>query len=241
VVGDAEFLCPIRPCRLTSNVASPRRWSPECKSRRGHLQDRRPTVKTPYLDQSKVLDYSSVMDKTELERLIADRYSSHEIARRLGYARTTVAYWLKKFGLATSPVAMSARRRQPNCPLCGKKRTDQIQTLVCWACYSKIKRVRVKQGAIAYLGGKCSRCGCHGHPDIFDIHHTSDNKEFSIANGYSRSRKALKRELAKCVLLCANCHRLTHVSEVPGALREEIDRLGPLDFSSTKPKKNKGL
>ena len=50
-------------------------------------------------------------------------------------------------------------------------------------------------------------------PDsLFEFHHLSARtKEFAISHdGISRRWEKTVAELAKCVLLCANCHRETH-------------------------------
>jgi predicted HNH restriction endonuclease len=45
-----------------------------------------------------------------------------------------------------------------------------------------------------------------------DFHHVdSTKKEFGIGNsGYTRSWEKVKKELDKCILVCANCHREIH-------------------------------
>ena len=57
---------------------------------------------------------------------------------------------------------------------------------------------------------KCSKCG-ENHPATIDFHHT-EKKEQNISkmvgDGYSVER--IKKELEKCNVLCANCHRKIH-------------------------------
>lgn len=60
--------------------------------------------------------------------------------------------------------------------------------------------------------GGCSNCD-ENDPSCMDFHHLdSETKDHNIANmilkGYSM--KSLKREINKCVILCANCHRKVH-------------------------------
>lgn len=44
-----------------------------------------------------------------------------------------------------------------------------------------------------------------------DFHHIDESvKLFTVGNGTKRSPVALKREIAKCILICSNCHRLRH-------------------------------
>lgn len=72
------------------------------------------------------------------------------------------------------------------------------------------KRSR-KLEAIVYLGGKCSSCGGVFHPAVYEFHHLDPStKERDPSKLLNRSREVLYKELDKCVLLCANCHRLEH-------------------------------
>lgn len=68
------------------------------------------------------------------------------------------------------------------------------------------------------VGSSCKRCGINDWR-VLDFHHRDkQTKEFSIAkatrSGYSRER--ILQEIAKCDVLCANCHRLLHWEEKHG-------------------------
>ena len=72
------------------------------------------------------------------------------------------------------------------------------------------KRQR-KIEAIAYKGGKCSTCGGEFHPAAFEFHHINPKeKDRDPSKMMGMSKEKLFAELDKCVLLCANCHRLEH-------------------------------
>ena len=72
------------------------------------------------------------------------------------------------------------------------------------------KRKR-KLDAIWYLGGKCQVCGCLFHPACFEFHHKDPaTKDRDPSKMLSLSKERLYVELDKCMLLCANCHRLEH-------------------------------
>ena len=67
--------------------------------------------------------------------------------------------------------------------------------------------------AVDYLGGECKHCGWEGDISGFDFHHRDPNeKEFnpSAKELASISWEKAKKELDKCDLLCALCHRLEH-------------------------------
>lgn len=65
---------------------------------------------------------------------------------------------------------------------------------------------------------KCTQCG-FAHPDALDFHHTNpDEKENAISVLKLRSPteaniSKFKQELDKCVVLCANCHRILHAKD----------------------------
>jgi predicted HNH restriction endonuclease len=44
-----------------------------------------------------------------------------------------------------------------------------------------------------------------------EFHHKNPaEKEFNIAGGYGYSREHIQKEVAKCICVCANCHRKIH-------------------------------
>jgi hypothetical protein len=78
--------------------------------------------------------------------------------------------------------------------------------------YQKKKRVELKTELIAMRGGRCEQCGYSAATAALEFHHRdAGSKEFQISYG-SVSRKRLWAEALKCDLLCANCHRLRHLS-----------------------------
>jgi hypothetical protein len=73
-----------------------------------------------------------------------------------------------------------------------------------------------KEHLVALRGGKCERCNISYPSYCYDFHHISeDTKLYTIANlmAFSVSdsiKTKVYEELEKCVMLCANCHRITH-------------------------------
>lgn len=88
---------------------------------------------------------------------------------------------------------------------CKKCRSEQVQK----------RRDKLKLMAVEYLGGCCSRCGYSKSVKALQFHHKDPTqKEFGIAyKGYTRSWEAVKTELDKCELVCANCHAELHAEE----------------------------
>lgn len=58
---------------------------------------------------------------------------------------------------------------------------------------------------------KCSNCG-FSHPAALDFHHLDQNlKSFNVSSEIRfMSLEDLKKEISKCIVLCANCHRILH-------------------------------
>ena len=99
------------------------------------------------------------------------------------------------------------------CKLCKKKFKDYQDRCIsrCGSCNTKIRRFRAKAAAIKYLGGRCGNCEWHGDQAAFQFHHkNSKGKEFEIGNVANKSWNSIKKEMQKCVLLCANCHMIEH-------------------------------
>lgn len=81
------------------------------------------------------------------------------------------------------------------------------------------RRKKIKAMAIEYKGGKCMLCGYNKCVDALDFHHIDPSKkEFGLGlGGLTRSWDRVKKEVDKCVLICANCHRETHagITQLP--------------------------
>lgn len=75
----------------------------------------------------------------------------------------------------------------------------------------KNRRFRIKEQLIEYKGGKCEICGYDNCHAALDFHHLDpSSKEFAISNSYCKSLDVLKKEVDKCILVCANHHREIH-------------------------------
>lgn len=84
------------------------------------------------------------------------------------------------------------------------------------AVYLKVavakRRKMLRTKAIKYAGGKCMICGYDRCVDALDFHHRDEQtKSFGISqNGLTRSWEKVRKEVDKCILVCANCHREIH-------------------------------
>ena len=77
--------------------------------------------------------------------------------------------------------------------------------------YVKGKRVKFREFIQKAKTDKgCIDCGYNAHPAALDFDHLpGTEKRFTIgAFGSNYSRAALLEEMAKCEIVCANCHRI---------------------------------
>ena|SRR3989338_3220546 len=81
------------------------------------------------------------------------------------------------------------------------------------------RRNKVRSMARELLGNKCAICGYNKYPDVLEFHHIDPKKkEFNLSlDKLTRSWARVRRQLKKCILLCANCHREYHagVTQLP--------------------------
>jgi len=75
------------------------------------------------------------------------------------------------------------------------------------------RRQAVQKQLAEYKATKaCERCG-FAHPAVIDFHHRNPTEKRStvsamVTNGFPWYR--ILEEIAKCEVLCANCHRIEH-------------------------------
>lgn len=66
---------------------------------------------------------------------------------------------------------------------------------------AKLDEIKLAQG--------CRECGYNAHPAALDFNHLDrGTKLFNIGQRKNASWDSLEAEIAKCEVLCANCHRI---------------------------------
>ncbi len=89
-----------------------------------------------------------------------------------------------------------------------------------WYPLNRIKHIqyitnikkRISKFVLDYkINGKCYDCGLRGvdYPEVLEFDHLRD-KEFNVSE-YSYTTSSInkvKKEISKCDLVCANCHRI---------------------------------
>lgn len=62
------------------------------------------------------------------------------------------------------------------------------------------------------LARGCARCGYSEHPAALQFHHR-DEKFRTVARMAGQRWELIEEEIAKCDVLCANCHAIHHYSD----------------------------
>jgi 5-methylcytosine-specific restriction endonuclease McrA len=88
-----------------------------------------------------------------------------------------------------------ADKKTSRCKICEKDRLARL-------------RLRAKKTFLEYKGGaKCVQCGYDKYIGALDFHHVNPAKKKFAFKTVMVLTAAVKAELDKCVVLCANCHR----------------------------------
>jgi hypothetical protein len=83
----------------------------------------------------------------------------------------------------------------------------------CRRHYNALRVAQVKSDLISMFGGKCEDCKTAHHYSAMDFHHVDpEEKEWAVSELLSYGVDRALKEAEKCILLCANCHRVRHAS-----------------------------
>ena len=76
-----------------------------------------------------------------------------------------------------------------------------------------IKRYAAKVDFVSNFKEKCVICGFSEKPALVFHHRNPQEKKFTISNPSRTNTAIIEKEIAKCVVLCANCHLIFHYYE----------------------------
>lgn len=77
---------------------------------------------------------------------------------------------------------------------------------------SKLKRIDNWSRVFKFYGGRrCMGCGYTSPLPVYELHHHDQaGKETNVSQIMHHSWAKVEEELHKCILVCANCHRVLH-------------------------------
>lgn len=113
------------------------------------------------------------------------------------------------------------------CQYCDKEfqyyRETSSTRKACFDCIPEGKgkdaaliRRLIKNKAIMSKGSRCYCCKNTFPNSVYDFHHLNPaEKDFALGDKTSTTKWALiEKELEKCILVCANCHRMIHSGDL---------------------------
>ena len=134
---------------------------------------------------------------------------------------------ISKFQGSWSKLTAEAAKCDLLCANCHRIEHAERDALIDIGPVVRFRR-NLKVRAVEFMGSSCFGCSRTGPPAIFDFHHRdAADKHFGIGqDGIPRRWEKVVAELAKCVMLCANCHREVHagvrtLGDVQPGLAEE--------------------
>jgi transposase len=164
--------------------------------------------------------------REEMEALVEAEMSIAQIAGRIGRSKGTVRHWLRQHGLKTYAQEGRVGERSTRASKAAGKATvirkcrrhGMTEFWLEGRGYYRCKRCRmervsqrrrkIKAILVAEAGGRCALCGYNRCVGALHFHHVDpSSKRFHLSmQGATRSLAAARAEMAKCALLCANCH-----------------------------------
>ena len=87
---------------------------------------------------------------------------------------------------------------------------------------ARLGQLRFQRARYAWIktlkASPCMDCGGIFPPECMDFDHVRGQKLFGICGNRTRTYEAVLNEIAKCDLVCANCHRIRHKRRPRGGL-----------------------
>ncbi len=183
------------------------------------------------------------MERQYLISLINEGNSLRKIASLTKKSLTSIRYWVVKHELSLNTVSFKQQTKKDysttrECPKCKllrapdefyKKRETNSASSYCKTCTTQQtieRQKKFKQLSLEYKGGKCVICDYDRCQSALEFHHLNPKeKDFSISQGrLTTFNDKIKKELDKCILVCANCHREIH---------EKMHKVLPIGFEPT--------
>ena len=100
------------------------------------------------------------------------------------------------------------------CVECGKKLNNKGGWMRCAKHFKLARQQTIKDALIDAMGGCCQTCGGVFPSAAYDFHHVGEKDADPSALIANNSVERIAQEIEKCVLLCANCHRIEHARKL---------------------------
>lgn len=214
VVFEVEATCTRRMCQECRKAARRKRYNEHPSGPRAYTRAYRARNRQAVNERARI---ANAERRAERARLLVSLKSKPCVG-----CRSSFPYFVMDFDHldpSTKIAAISSLRMAPIAKLLGE---IQKCDLVCRNCHAlrthgpKTKSEdshphrRRNQNRLNALkvAAPCTDCGHHFAPCQMDFDHVSGQKVKPVSQMTGGSWEAIEREIAKCDLVCANCHRV---------------------------------
>ncbi|HEY2770238.1 MAG TPA: helix-turn-helix domain-containing protein [Solirubrobacteraceae bacterium] len=186
------------------------------------------------------------IERERLTALVDEGLSIAQIAGQVGLSKTTVRYWMKRFGLRSRnvrPPSIADEKRKAKAAgvnvinsVCHRHGETEFvlegrgyyRCKTCRAEGISRHRRRLKETLASEAGGCCCVCGYDRYLGALAFHHLDpEQKRLGLAcGGLTLSLQTLRAEAQKCILLCSNCHAEVEagITDIPATvLRRQLE------------------
>jgi 5-methylcytosine-specific restriction endonuclease McrA len=166
------------------------------------------------------------LERALLTGLVEEGMTIAEIAAVVGRRKSTVRYWMRRFGLRsqngrgprTGNNTLPARTARLASAIFSCRHHGETEFVLegrgyyrCKECRTERisrRRRRLKEIIVSEAGGRCSICGYHRYLGALQFHHVNpEEKRLGLAEGgLTLALDTVRAEARKCILLCSNCH-----------------------------------
>jgi len=176
------------------------------------------------------------LNRDNLERLVMEGLTLEQLAQTFGCSPRTIGrrklQWNlssgEEYGILIAQIREGVKEIQRECKKHGMTRHRAYSgRFRCSECCREHMRgkpsltIQWKLVEIEARGGKCECCGKSPHPRALHFHHREpEQKEFRVSK-LSAGRERFESEIAKCDLICANCHMEHELSVARSRLRRK--------------------
>ena len=113
------------------------------------------------------------------------------------------------------PMKVCSKCKKEKAPYEFYKRSKRTGTnSLCKECFNSYcidRWIKRKLRVVQQFNNRCEDCKNSFHYSIYEFHHLNpEQKDHSWNTMRLMSEEKMQSELSKCVMLCANCHRLRH-------------------------------
>lgn len=148
-------------------------------------------------------------DEDYLKKTYSTRIPLEKISEKIGRTVRSIQRKAAEMGVSRPRKSFSVEKLR----IRAKRANDKFYERSSKAIYARKneRRKELKLELIGMKGRKCETCGYNKCVAALEFHHRGKNKDSDLSSMIKNgSRQKALKEVERCMLLCANCHRELH-------------------------------